>query len=186
MAAQDAFVDTAAANTTPWEVETRKIVEELRRDRLKAEQRRLAAERQVAEFDTQIAVLERTIDQQRAKLGLGKAPLVVSPQAAQPYKSISPKEMLFKWADDHGGELVMNDAAQFLAAAGLFTDPQQAAGTLYPTIRRMEDEFEKVTRGVYRRTERRLREVALTTPRDVAAATDNRDDNVIDLDDTPF
>ena len=130
------------------------------KEQLKAEQRRLATERQIAELDAEIGALERTIDRYRTMHGLGKAPLVVTPEEAASYRGIASKEMLLRWADSHGGEIVMHDAARFLAAAGLFTDAPQAAGTLYPTIRRME-EFEKVGRGIYRRKERALREVTL-------------------------
>ena len=145
------------------------------KERLKAEQRRLATERQIAELDAEIGALERTIDRYRTMHGLGKAPLVVTPKEAASYRGIASKEMLLRWADSHGGEIVMNDAAQFLAAAGLFKDATHAAGTLYPTIKRMED-FEKVGRGMYRRKDRALREVTLADGPPEQAATDNEDD----------
>src|SRR5207249_1726927 len=77
----------------------------------------------------------------------------VDPVLAAEYHRKTAREMINLWADQHGGEIIVKDACQFLADAGLFGSANQAAGTLYPTFKRMPD-FERVVRGRYRRRSR--------------------------------
>src|SRR5207248_2676946 len=76
--------------------------------------------------------------------------ITVDPEQAAGYHNRSTKQMLERWADAHGGEVVMKEASKFLAAAGLFHDARQAAGALFAAAGRMP-EFERVGRGIFRR-----------------------------------
>ena len=135
---------------TDWEEETLALIEEMKQDREKADQRRRNAERQVQKLDTDIAAGHQMVDRYRAKYGLGKSGLpIVSPEQAKEYHGLGTKQMIIRWAGEHNGEIVMREMCQFLAATRLFKDAQQAAGSLYSAINRMP-EFEKLGRGVYR------------------------------------
>jgi hypothetical protein len=135
-----------------WEEETLALIGRLEEDRLRKAEHRLAAARRAVEVVRgQISALNTALEVYRSEHGIPNAELE-TPTADQiaEYQNRSVKEMLYRWADSHGGQVVMKDATRFLAAAGLFRDETQAAGALYPAVGRAED-FEKVARGVYRR-----------------------------------
>lgn len=140
----------AMAADKTWEDETLELIEDAMRERRKAELRRAAADRTIALQDERIAALRLALDTYRTKYGVPKTdPLRVESAVKAEFQGLTPKEMLRHWAQRHDGEVTMNDACKFLAAAGLFVDDRQAAGTLYSTIRRMP-EFERKQRGVFR------------------------------------
>lgn len=135
-----------------WEQQTLALIRKLEQDRLvKAEQRLSAAQRNYELVRGQIETLRGALDIYRSEHGI-EQPSADTYDAAElaSYHGMSPREMLQRWADTHDGELVMKEIARFLTAAGLFRDEIQAAGTLYPTVRRLEG-FRKTGRGLYRR-----------------------------------
>lgn len=155
--------ETARSQT--WEDETLDLIRRLEEDRLKkAEQRLAAAQRAVSSVRGQIDALRVALDVYRNEHGLARADVEV-PDAEEvaEYQHLSVKEMLYRWAELHGGRVVMRDATKFLAAAGLFRDETQAAGALYPAASRADD-FEKVSRGVYRKVAGVSEIVAAETP----------------------
>ena len=178
-----------------WEQETLALIDEMQKDRLKVEQRRVTAERQIADLDTDIAALRRAIDRYRASRGQAKAPLIVTETEAAPYKGQTAKEMILTWADAHDGTIAVKEASQFFAAAELFKDAEQAASSLYPTIKRMLEaaELKKAARGVYQRVSAPLRVVPPRRGRLVISDGPSEEDafggeldGQIDLDDAPF
>lgn len=135
-----------------WEEATIDLIRRLEQDKLpKAEQRLASAQRGIDAVKRQIDALHIALDVYRNEHGLAKPGLEPpDPELAAAFQGMSVKEMLHHWAGTHDGRVIMKDAAKFLAAAGLFRDETQAAGALYPAAHRSDD-FEKVTRGVYRR-----------------------------------
>lgn len=135
-----------------WEAATLDLIRRLESDRLhKAEQRLLTAQRAVATVKSEIDALHVALKVYRAEHGIPADEMPEPDERdAAAYRGLGGREMLQRWASLHGGQVVMRDAARFLTAAGLFRDETQAAGALYPAATR-GDEFEKVSRGVYRR-----------------------------------
>lgn len=138
------------------EDEIRALIQEAQEERQKLQRRILSAQRAIEAIDQKLAAFQVTLNALLDRYGLerDRPTVFVDPALAAEFRGMAPKEMLLRWAEQHGGEVVMNEACKFLAAAGLFTDDRQAAGTLFSTIKRMPD-FERVDRGVYRKRPKR-------------------------------
>jgi hypothetical protein len=159
----------AMAPDSSFEEELVALIEDARKERRKLEERLLTLQRAVEGVDERIAAHQVTLDAYRAKYGLPRIDIVQAAAAgdeATEYFGISPKQMVRLWADKHDDTIIMKDACRFLAAAGLFTDERQAAGTLYSTAKRMSD-FERVGRGIFRR---KVRPVVPTNVRPMGGA----------------
>jgi hypothetical protein len=139
-------------NEQVWEQVMLDLIQEQELENTKAQQRLESARRAADASQQKLETLRAALEHGRAKRGLPE-PLsnVPDPSQVAEFLNKSAKDMLHYWADTHGGEVVMRDATKFLAAAGLFRDETQAAGTLYPAVNRSPD-FIKIARGVYRRT----------------------------------
>jgi hypothetical protein len=135
-----------------WERATLDLIRRLEGDRLqKAEQRVAAAQRALAAVKAEIDALHHSLKIGRAEFGLSvDEPGKPDERLVAEYRNLSAREMLERWADAHGGQIVMRELSQFVVSAGIFRDKTQAAGALYPAVSRSEG-FEQVTRGVYRR-----------------------------------
>lgn len=102
------------------------------------------------ELRRDIIALRRVLRHYRTRHGIPQAARqIVTPDQIVRFVSRSAKEMLREWAELHDGEIVMADMGQFLCAAGFYRTTQQAAATLYATVRRMP-ELEKIVPGHYR------------------------------------
>jgi hypothetical protein len=138
-------------STSEWERETNRLIEMAEDEQRKAEQRVLAAQHSLAAARQKAEALRTARDYWRRDHGLPPVDLVAEgAEALTGYHGISSKEMVAHWADQHNGEVVMNEMCTALTAAGLFQDKEQAAGTLHSAVGRMP-EFEKIGRGIFRR-----------------------------------
>jgi hypothetical protein len=134
-----------------WEEETLDLIQDQQEERRKLESRLAAIQQQLEKCDQLIVAYRLTLEGYRAKYGLAKSgpePLTDHDKAV--YLKLHPKDVVNRWADSHGGTVVMNELCLTMVAIHAFSDTAQAASTLYSAIRRMT-EYEKVERGVYRR-----------------------------------
>jgi hypothetical protein len=136
------------------EAEILSLMDDAEQVKRRAEQRIVSAQRDLVAADQELVSLQVTLDAIRRKHGIiPPERAAVSTKEAAEYFGKSTRQMAFLWAERHDGEIVLRDMCRFFAAAGLFTSPVQAHGTMGKTIRRMS-EFQSVARGVYRLRER--------------------------------
>lgn len=135
-----------------FEGEIKALIDEAEAEREKMYQRVANAQRNIQTIDARIAAYKTTLDGHRRRYGLDRAEVVSSSglEVARAMSGFSTKDMLAYWADQHGGELVVNELVTAASAAGLFQDKEQAASTFYAALGRIDD-FEKLGRGRYRR-----------------------------------
>jgi hypothetical protein len=127
------------------------LIEDIKRIHLRAEARIMAAERDRDECVRKLSALNVTLELYRAKHGMTLTDRnILSPEEVKLYTGLDISAMVIQWSNTHGGLIAVNEAAHALSGAGLFSDPDQARGTLYPTLRRMTREFVKVSKGTYR------------------------------------
>ncbi len=129
------------------------MLDEVRQERDKAEHRLVGARRALDAVNEKYAALQIVLSLYRTKHGI---PVPVSesvdPQEVARYRGIGTKDIIRRWADTHNGQIVIDEAGEFLAAAGFFDEKKHATGTLSPTMSRLVKigEFERISRGTYR------------------------------------
>jgi hypothetical protein len=74
-----------------------------------------------------------------------------TPDQIAAYSGLGAKDVLKRWAAEHGDLIAMKDLSRFIVAAGLVRDMTQAAGFLYPAMTR-SPQFQRVAHGLYRLT----------------------------------
>lgn len=112
-----------------------------------------ALRQRMVEMTARAAELERRAEGISTALDEPDTLYVAAEQAVEPQRSLSVREMLDAYADQHGDVVRVAEAAAVFAKAGYWPSKRAARSTLYSTLRHfaVKGVYQKVGRGAYRK-----------------------------------
>lgn len=136
-----------------FEAEIQALMDEAQEKRQKFLQRIVSAQQGIEAIDQEIAAYAMTLNNWRQRHGIERSIAIPARdlEIVNDLRQLSTRGMLLYWADEHDGKLVVNDMVKAVTSASLFQDKEQAAATLYATLGRSAEWFEKLGRGRYHR-----------------------------------
>ncbi len=137
-------------DSTDFEREIQMLISELDKERDKIEQRLVACQRELATIEHKIGTLQETLGIYREHHGLPQPVVAIDERLRERFAGMSIKDMLVTMAQEQAGSLDAPRACRTLVQIGVFKDYRNASGSVYPTLIRNPDLFEKISRGQYR------------------------------------